>query len=230
MVPRVFLGVHGFATAQLPGFTSSILIAYSIHRTVLSMKHGIEQHLVRPDRVYATGVWTPTVGYQPTRDAMEVAARFVADRGLAGVGLGSFSGWWQTLVARIRTRIAAARLRRRMALPAGAVVATELDSANAPRGPATTPTALAVQGGWAPAPMSAAGMSARLRDLVGARSGAPELNAEQAAMQIAPAGAGAPATFWRDVMHRGFPPVVAARAQNDALRRFYANRLPGAGY
>jgi hypothetical protein len=50
--------------------------------------HGIEQHFVRPDRVYATGVWTPIVGYQPAEAANQVAARFVS----GGQGLGMFSG------------------------------------------------------------------------------------------------------------------------------------------
>jgi hypothetical protein len=49
------------------------------------MKHGIESHFVRPDRVYATSVLTPVTGYEPVADAMQVAARFVGNgRGLAG--------------------------------------------------------------------------------------------------------------------------------------------------
>lgn len=60
-------------------------------------KHGIELHYVRPDRVYATSVWTPIVGYQPVSDAMQVAARFVADRGLAGPGLGGLPGLIQKM-------------------------------------------------------------------------------------------------------------------------------------
>lgn len=49
------------------------------------MKHGIESHFVRPDRVYATSVLSPITGYEPVNDAMQVAARFVGNgRGLAG--------------------------------------------------------------------------------------------------------------------------------------------------
>ena len=51
-------------------------------------QHGIEQHFVRPDRVYATGVWTPIVGYQPAEAANQIAQRFVA----GGQGLGMFRG------------------------------------------------------------------------------------------------------------------------------------------
>lgn len=100
-------------------------------------KHGIEQHFVRPDRVYATSVWTPIVGYQPVSDAMQVAARFVSGPGLAGpgflqrwrwrrqaarngfMGLGGALGfvggvldWVRNLVAGLRARLQAFKIER----------------------------------------------------------------------------------------------------------------------
>lgn len=40
------------------------------------LRHGGEAHVVRPDRVYRTGVLTSIVGYQPQADVQAVAASF----------------------------------------------------------------------------------------------------------------------------------------------------------
>lgn len=108
-------------------------------------KHGIENHFVRPDRVYATSVWTPIVGYQPVSDAMQVAARFVQDRGLAGAGLiqrwrwrkqaqkNGFTGglgfapgnWLRDLIAGFKARIMAAKIQRQLAKRGGAMVSVD---------------------------------------------------------------------------------------------------------
>ena len=41
-------------------------------------RHGNELHLIRPDRVYGTGVLTSIPGFNPVPNAMDVAARFTA--------------------------------------------------------------------------------------------------------------------------------------------------------
>lgn len=43
---------------------------------MLIARHGGESHVVRPDRVYRTGVLTPIVGFQPQQDVMANAAAF----------------------------------------------------------------------------------------------------------------------------------------------------------
>lgn len=40
------------------------------------MRHGGEAHVMRPDRVYRTGVLSPMVGYQPQMDVQSVAMSF----------------------------------------------------------------------------------------------------------------------------------------------------------
>lgn len=118
-------------------------------------KHGIEQHFVRPDRVYATGVLSPIVGYQPVNEAQQIAARFVSGgqglagpqiqlfgrtrRRLSGFGrpivellggarLDGFIAWIKSLFAGVRVRIESAKLRAKLRfLPAGSSVETKAD-------------------------------------------------------------------------------------------------------
>lgn len=204
-------------------------------------KHGIEQHFVRPDRVYATGVWTPVAGFQPAEDAMQVAARFVA----GGQGRTTLAGpqaevqllGWRSLraastlrerldtfLANMRARFDAWRIRRELKmLPAPAQVTVD----TSPRPSAPYPGAIPTQGAWAPAPQSptsAAALLPRKSD------SAPLLPAQAAAAQLAPGPAAFPATYWQDVIARGLPPMVASRGANDALRAWYGNRFPGQGY
>lgn len=48
-------------------------------------RHGSERHYLRADGVYITSVLEPTLNFDPVRDTAQVAARFVAPSGLAGV-------------------------------------------------------------------------------------------------------------------------------------------------
>lgn len=65
---------------------------------------------MRPDRVYATGVLSPMMGYQPQRDVNEVTRMFTQgpSLGLTLQGLGAMPGpiarWWATVKARIAQR------------------------------------------------------------------------------------------------------------------------------
>lgn len=209
------------------------------------MKHGIENHFVRPDRVYATSVLTPVVGYQPVSDAYQVGARFVAGgQGLAGVFrrfgrrprngrafAGGFAGpvdtirgWLAIRFAGLRARLEALRIRAQMKqLPPG--TATHVVDTS-PRGQSPYPGAIPVSAGWAPRPDSPMAAAMRLKDRL---FGAPTMPAQSAAAQLAPEGAQAPNAYMASVMG-GLPPVVAQRGEDDLLRRWYANRLPGAGY
>lgn len=215
------------------------------------MKHGIEQHFVRPDRVYATSVLTPIIGYQPAADAYQVGARFVAGgQGLAGLRssyrvpgramrfwrrrngvagpVSTIRGWLSVRFAALRAWIESRKIRKELTLPPaaeGTVPTHEVDTS--PRGPQPYSGAIPVQAGWSPKPESP--LTAALKITHDKLFKAPVMPAESAAAQIAPAGALAPNAYVRDVMG-GLPPVVAQRGEADLLRRFYANRLPGAGY
>lgn len=176
---------------------------------------------------------------------MQVAARFVSGgRGrttLAGpqaqvtlLGLRGFRAApgaslrerFDVFVANVRARIEAGRIRRelRKLLPAGSQVTLD----TSPRPPSPGAAAIPVQSGWAPAPQSP---STAAEMTVGPTSGgAPYLPALNAGQQIAPNAVGFPATYWRDVIQRGLPPMVAARGEHDALRAWFSNRLPGQGW
>lgn len=203
-------------------------------------KHGSEQHFVRPDFTYITTVLQATAtGYQPTRDAMEVGSRFVAPMGLAGqrmtrhFGDGSVApvgpavpfgqrvrAWW----AGVKSRAMARRIMREARiLPAGPQGVVTVDTS--PRPANADPTALAVQSGWAPGPQSPATAAAQIAT---ARVDDPPYDPSLvAASRIGPRVAQWPTNFWqRVIMNRGLPPVIAARAENDALRQWYSGRLP----
>lgn len=74
------------------------------------LRHGGEAHVVRPDRVYRTGVLTSIVGYQPQADVQAVAAAFTlgppSGMQLSGLGAsgGRLSQWWASLKARIAAK------------------------------------------------------------------------------------------------------------------------------
>lgn len=216
-------------------------------------QHGIEQHHVRPDRVYATGVWTPTVGYQPAEAANQVAARFVA----GGQGLGLFRqpfgrtralarsialrGPGATFWSWLRERVAAARvwgqvhkinaeMRKVAALPAGAARQLVVDTS--PRGQAPYPGAIPVQGDWAPAPQSPTSAAAAISDGAAMREQPALTPALAVAMKLAPGSADFPKQYWNTVINGGggLPSGMNARMEHDALRKFFANREPGAGY
>lgn len=202
-------------------------------------KHGSEQHFVRPDFTYITTVLQATAtGYQPTQDAMEVGSRFVAPMGLAGqrmtrhFGDGSAApvgptmpfgqrvrAWWAGVKSRAMARRIAAQ--SRLLPPASGVVTID----TSPRPANADPSALAVQSGWAPGPQSPSSAAAQIAT---ARADDPPYDPSLvAASNIGPSEARWPSNFWqRVIMNRGLPPVVAARAEGDALRLFYSNRLP----
>jgi len=214
-------------------------------------KHGPEAHYLRPDSVYITSVLQPTVGggFNPVQDTAAIAARFVAPTGLAGpVGqihllgrsrrrirfLGAEDGApqpslrqrWINFWGRVRANMAANKLVREMrALPEGARVVT-VDTS--PRGPAPSATALAVQSGWAPAPQSpasaaaAAGLQPRPGD-------PPNAGPVVTAVGLAPGQAAWPASFWDRVIRQGYPPVVAARAEEDVLTKWFGVKSPTNG-
>jgi hypothetical protein len=218
-------------------------------------KHGNELHFVRPDRVYATSVLTPIVGYQPASDAYQVGARFVAGgQGLAGPRsetvqpsrfyfrrngfrfrrngvagpVDTIRGWLSVRFAGLRAWLSSMKIRKELTLPPGTDPSQpthEMDTS--PRGPQPYSGAVPVQAGWAPPPQSP--LIAALKITRDKLFKAPVLPAEAAGGQIAPAAAFAPNRYVSDMMS-GLPPVVAQRGEDDLLRRFYANRLPGAGY
>jgi hypothetical protein len=68
-------------------------------------------HVMRPDRVYRTGVLSPMVGYTPQADVQSVARMFTQGPplGMTLQGLGGGPAWWE----RLKARIAAWRMRMR---------------------------------------------------------------------------------------------------------------------
>lgn len=105
----------------------------------MSMKrHGGELHLVRPDRVYATSVLSPIVGYNPGADVMAVAQNFT-NRGYdvptAGMSL-SLAGPPLNVFQRLKIRIQA-KLSQKRALK----MLRKLAKLNSQNGGATAPVA-----------------------------------------------------------------------------------------
>lgn len=206
------------------------------------MKHGIEQHLVRPDRVYATGVLTPIVGYQPGEDAQQVAARFVAGgqglaglrrarffRGTRGMGLAgpmsTIAMWLRQKLAALQVAVQSAKLRmdvKRLSLPAP--VQHVLDTSPRPTMP--YPGAIPTQSGWGPTPQSPAMAAAALQNGAAMSEQPPTLPALAAGLQLAPQGAGAPAGMWSSMAPTISPQTVAVRGEDAALATFYAANLP----
>lgn len=206
------------------------------------MSNGIREHFVRPDRVYATGVLSPIVGYQPTEDAQQVAMRFVSGgqglgyagprgeiklmggmRGLGGARFDGFINWIRNLIARIRVRVDLARLRNAMkVLPPGASVPTngksEVDTS--PRPAAPSPTSIPTESGWSPTPTSPSAVAASFNP---APQEPPTLPSMAASMQLAPQATNLPSMYWGSIIAPTLPPVVGARQSETSLSRFYRN-------
>lgn len=93
------------------------------------MRHGGGSHYIRPDRVYRTGVVSPSYGYQPEADVMSVAEAFTvgpyqfqqyANSGMAGYGLRAAGpGFFKGLVLKIKAKIAAKNAAKMMAVTRG---------------------------------------------------------------------------------------------------------------
>ncbi len=202
-------------------------------------RHGDEAHFIRPDGVYITSELQPAVGagFNPVADTMAVAARFVAPTGLAGpVGtvhlLGeptpraAVRGWWTAFRARIKANMAANKFFQDMRIRPVRVNngggRMTLDTSPRPAPP--SPTALEVQGGYAPAPQSPS-TAANYQPLPGDPN---NNNAVVTAVNLTPGQAATPIAFWQGVQ-RGLHPVVAARAQEDALTRWFGVKHPTDG-
>lgn len=200
-------------------------------------KHGIEQHYVRPDRVYATGVLTPIVGYQPAEDAQQVAARFVSGgqglQGVAGLRIAplrgamrgvdtvKIRGWFDTLMANIRARWEANKIRRELKQLAPGGTA-EMDTS--PRPPSPYPGAVPTQSGWSPVAQSPSSAAAVVTQGGVYDQQPAQLPEVAAGRQLAPDGTNLPMQFWQNA---GLPPVVAARGSADVLTKFFANLAGG---
>lgn len=219
------------------------MIAYTIPATVWDMaRHGDEQHYIRPDGVYITSELQPTVGtgFNPVADTMAIAARFVAPSGeaglsgtvallgrsrrarrLAGLGAPSLRDRWFAFKARVKANVQANKFIQDMRLrpQAGGVVTVD----TSPRGPSPSATALAVQSGWAPQPTSPSASSGYMP-----AQGDPSNNgAVVTAINLAPSEAGKPINLWQRVMQSGLPPVVAQRAEDDVLTKWFGAKAGG---
>lgn len=221
-------------------------------------KHGIEQHFVRPDRVYATGVLTPTVGYQPVADAQQVAARFVSGGqglagpqlqllgprmrrfnpfrgvGLAGARLDGIIAWLRGLFANLTIKIKGWRIRRELTVGPGTTTEKKADGSTvtsvdtSPRPPEPYAGAIPTESGWSPAPQSPTTAANVVSNGFATNPGAPMLPSIAASMELIPAAISAPAMFWQQRIAPSFPPTVAVRAGAAALKNFYKN-LAGGG-
>lgn len=207
-------------------------------------RHGAESHYLRPDGVYITSVLQPTVGYDPVADAQAVGASFVSSVGLAGpvatayrrhrnvslLGAPTFSNlknWWSAFKVRVQTNLVANKYGVSM-LPAAASAQAAAASGKqvtvdtSPRPPNADPTALATQSGWAPGPQSPKTAAAAVYS--SAPADPPNQGATVTAVAMAPGEAAAPVGFWQGITQSGFPPVVAARAEVDSLRRWFSSK------
>lgn len=103
------------------------------------VRHGGESHVVRPDRVYRTGVLAPIVGYQPGADVQAVAAAFTlgppSGTVLSGYGLGNV-GLITQLKLKIQSWIATAKAKKMMQVADAAGSAGVAPAPQAP-GPST---------------------------------------------------------------------------------------------
>ena len=210
----------------------------------------MSKHLVRPDRVYATGVLTPIVGYQPAQDAQQVAARFVGGGQLAGPraevqllgrrpGIQLFgralrgpildSVWLrvQNWFAGLKVRLQVHRIQADLkTLPAPAVFSID----TSPRPSEPYAGAIGTESGWAPAPQSPETAVAAITNNAAMKEEPGTLNALQASQQIGPQGINFAQDVWSRSISPLLPRTLAVRAENTALFKFFANRRPGAGY
>jgi hypothetical protein len=217
-------------------------------------KHGPERHYTNPYVTYVTSRRQPSVGagFNPVSDTAAIAARFVAPTGLAGpVGTIELMGRrtrrrlrllgaaeaptaslrqrWINFWARVRANIAANKfvqdMRIRPALPPGSVVTVDAS----PRGPAPSATALPVGSGWAPEPQSAATAAIVQASYSPAQGDPPNMGPVVTGVTMDPAGAAFPAEFWNRVIAPGYPPTVAARANQRALFKWFGTKSPTNG-
>lgn len=209
-------------------------------------KHSALSHYVRPDAVHITSVLQPFANINPVADSMAVSASFVnpggglagstaqihflGRRSLRGAGVApktTFGQHWANFKARLRVNMTANRYMRDMRFPAaaGSPQVTTVDTS--PRPPNADMTAIAVTGGWAPSPQSRAS-EARYVPMQG---DPPNQGPAITAVAMAPAEAAFPQGFWNRVIRDGYPPIVAARAQEDVLTKWFGVKSPtGAGY
>lgn len=164
-------------------------------------QHGTESHLVRPDRVYATSVWTAIPGYQPVSAAMQVAARFVQGqpglgspfrrrRGLRGAGLGfSFGGifnWLRDLIAGLAARLTAWKIQKQLATSptaSGSVVSVD----TSPRPTKAAQIVDSIRGLLVmPSTTTPASAAAALTNQLTVANAAPTVTAAQASYMVAP--------------------------------------------
>lgn len=208
-------------------------------------KHGPESHFISPYVTYVTSQRQPAVGagFNPVSDTAAIAARFVAPTGLAGPvgqvhlmgrkmrrrlrGIGaeaapapSLRQRWQMFWGRVRANMMARR-----ALPPGSVVTVD----TSPRGPSPSPTALPVQSGWSPAPQTAATAAVAQASYTPSQGDPPNMGPVVTAVSMDPAGAAFPTNFWDRVIRQGYPPVVAARAEDDVLTKWFGVKSPTNG-
>jgi hypothetical protein len=105
----------------------------------ISLLNGLGDHVLRPDRVYATGVLAPMAGFRPGEAVMSTAQRFTQGpyTGLRGLGdgggaFGKLKLWWQGVKARASVRAQQVQARVQAQLPSTAGSATV--STNVPKG------------------------------------------------------------------------------------------------
>lgn len=188
-------------------------------------RHGGSRHYLRWDFTSKTSVLQPTMGYNPVSDAQAVAAEFVTYPGLAGpratrhrLGApGPLASRWQAWTAKIKANLIANGIMRQ----AGAAPATAARTVDvSPRGSSPYPGAIPTQGGWMPAPETPAGVVPTY-----ARAGdPPTAGAVATAVAMDPSGAAFPANFWANTIGPGINPLIAARAENDILRRWFRRK------
>lgn len=182
-------------------------------------RHGIESHWVRPDRVYATSVLTPIVGFQPVSNAMGVAAQFIQGPGLAGPGLlqrwrwrkqaqrtGVFYGgmrgaglgfgtagilnWLRNLIAGIKARFMSASIQRQLATKAANGQPTVISVDTSPRMTVGAQIVDAVRGLLPMPSVTSPAMSAgALQNQMTVPGAAPTVSPAQAAYAVTPGAA-----------------------------------------
>lgn len=150
-------------------------------------------------------------------------AHLLPTRQLGGLGAPTLRDRWFAFKARVRANVQANKfiqdMRIRPMLPGVVTVDTS------PRGPAPSATALAVQSGWAPQPTS----PSKASGYTPAQGDPPNNGAVVTAVNLAPSEAGKPINLWQRVMQSGLPPVVAQRAENDVLAKWFGVKT-GGGY
>lgn len=195
-------------------------------------RHGGTQHFLRWDVTSKTSILQPTGGYNPVADAQAVAAEFVSYPGLAGTRAtrhrlgspGRLASRWAAWTAKVKSNLIANGILRQtgaMPMPSGKQMTVDMS----PRPPSPYPGAIPTQSGWAPQTETPAGVVPTYH-----RAGdPPTAGAVALAVNMDPAGAGFPANFWADTIANGLNPLIAARSQDDLLRRWFrskADRAP----